>query len=68
MALRRRPALIPYNGEPMHERAIEGIICILGRERVPAEDRCVNEGAEGCTRRAGANGWCPECWSTIEPA
>lgn len=39
---------------------------------VGTDDRCVNEGAyraDGtvCLERAGANGWCPECWEEIAP-
>lgn len=38
-----------------------------GRPVVPEWQRCVNEGAEGCSVLADDRGWCPDCWSTIEP-
>lgn len=59
--------MIPWDGEAMHEgmrRWLSGV-----RREVPPEmDRCVNEGAEGCTERADESGWCPACWATIVPA
>lgn len=50
--------MIPYTGEPMHERAIEGIVAILGRLRtVPEHRRCVAcDVADG-----GDRGWCGPC-------
>ncbi len=58
--------MIVWDGQAIHE----GIRRYLAGERcefVPAEERCVNEGAEGCAGRAGDSGWCPPCWSTIAP-
>ena len=38
-----------------------------GRTVLPEWQRCVNEGAAGCTGDGGERGWCPECWATIDP-
>lgn len=59
--------MIVWPGDEMHE-GIQRYLSGITRPTVPAEDRCVNEGAEGCTVRAGPNGWCSACWSTIVSA
>ena len=58
--------MIVWPGDEMHE-GIRRYFSGVRREHVPAEDRCVNEGAEGCTERAEGNGWCAPCWSSIVP-
>lgn len=37
-------------------------------EKVPENEQCVNLGEKGCTTRAAENGWCPACWSAIDPS
>lgn len=54
--------MIAWNSEAML-RYMSGI----RTPQVEEFDRCVNEGAVGCTVKADERGWCPECWSTIAP-
>jgi hypothetical protein len=58
--------MIPWDGGEMYERIRRGLAG-LPQPTVTEMDRCVNEGAKGCTVRAGASGWCPACWATIVP-
>lgn len=55
--------MICWPGDSMHE-GIRRYLSGMTREVVEEMDRCVNEGAEGCTVRADESGWCPACWST----
>ena len=59
--------MICWPGDQMHE-GLRRWLAGVSAEHVPAEDRCVNEGAEGCTVRADESGWCSACWATIVPA
>lgn len=56
-------AVIIWDGVAVHE-ATKRWMEMIRREIVPEKERCV-----GCDdARAGENGWCPECWATIEPS
>lgn len=59
--------MIVWPGDEMHE-GLRRWMAGIRAEHVPEAERCVNEGAEGCTQRADESGWCPACWSTIAPA
>lgn len=58
--------MIVWDGEAMHA-AIQRYLKGERAPIVPAEERCVNEGADGCTVRAETHGWCAACWATIVP-
>ncbi len=59
--------MIPWDGTTVHE-AIQRYLRAPKTEAVSESDRCVNEGAEGCTVKADENGWCVPCWRAIVPS